>query len=56
MVRTPLIPGITDQKENIDAIQEIVKEDSWEKLDYNSLTPAKYERLGKEFSLSLHKR
>ncbi len=55
VLRTPLIPGITDTKENLEAIREIAKDNPWQTLDYNVLTPAKYERLGKAFSLSVQR-
>ena len=51
VLRTPLIPNITDTKENLDAIKKIVGSDKWEKLEYNTLTPAKYARIGKEYLL-----
>ena len=46
VLRTPLIPGITDTEENLRALGEIAGSDPWEKLPYNPMTPAKYERLG----------
>lgn len=49
LLRTPLIPGITDAEENLAAIKQIVGEDAWETLAYNPLTPAKYARIGKRF-------
>ena len=52
VLRTPLIPGITDTAENLAAIREIVKDDPWETLPYNPLTESKYERIGKEFCLN----
>ena len=51
LLRTPLIPGITDTPENLETIRNIVGEDSWEQLPYNTLTPVKYERLGKPYQL-----
>lgn len=51
VLRTPLIPGITDSEDNLAAIREIVRDDPWERLPYNPLTESKYERIGKEFSL-----
>ena len=51
IIRTPLIPGITDTDENLGAIREIVKDSPWQTLPYNPLTPSKYERLGKKYSL-----
>ena len=52
ILRTPLIPGITDTEENLKALSELIGEDTWEKLEYNTLTPAKYARLGKEYPLA----
>ena len=49
--RTPLIPGITDTKENLSAIEKIVKGSQWEKLDYNPLARAKYASVGRRFKL-----
>ena len=49
ILRTPLIEGITDTKENLDAIREIVKDDPWETLPFNPLTESKYERIGRKF-------
>ena len=51
VIRTPLIPGITDTADNLNAISVLVKNDKWEKLEYNPLTPAKYTRLGKDYPL-----
>ena len=51
LLRTPLIPGITDTEENLSAIGRIVGADPWEKLPYNTLTPVKYERIGKPYPL-----
>ena len=49
VLRTPLIPGITDTEKNLEALSEIVGNDTWEKLEYNVLTPSKYERIGKPY-------
>lgn len=49
--RTPLIPGITDTEENLAAIRAFVGSDSWEKLPYNELAPAKYPAVGRVFEL-----
>ena len=51
VLRTPLIPGITDSEENLNAISKIVGSDKWEKLEYNPLTPVKYEKIGREYKL-----
>ncbi len=49
--RTPLIPGITDTKENIFAIRSIIGNSPWEKLPYNTLAGAKYSSVGREYML-----
>ncbi len=51
LLRTPLIPGITDTKENLEQIEKIVSRDNWEKLPYNTLTPIKYNRIGETYLL-----
>lgn len=55
VARTPLIPGITDSEENIRAIAEWVSKlehlETYELLNFNPLTGAKYESIGKEFFL-----
>lgn len=48
--RTPLIPGITDTEENLEAIAAIVGDHAWEKLAYNSLAGAKYASVGRTFA------
>lgn len=45
LIRTPLIPDITDTKENLNAISKIIDESPWEKLPFNSMARAKYEML-----------
>ncbi|MBO5370303.1 MAG: glycyl-radical enzyme activating protein [Clostridia bacterium] len=51
LLRTPLIPGITDTEENLMQIQQIVDGDPWEKLPYNPLTSVKYERIGMKYNI-----
>ncbi len=51
MFRIPLIPGITDTKENLEQIAEITKGYPTEKLSYNRMAGAKYPMLGMEFQL-----
>ncbi|MBR4910985.1 MAG: glycyl-radical enzyme activating protein [Clostridia bacterium] len=51
IIRTPLIPGITDTPENLAAIEKAVGESVWEKLPYNALAGAKYKMLGMEYKL-----
>lgn len=47
--RTPLIPGVTDTVENLEAIAAFVGTAKWEKLPYNPLAGAKYPMLGREY-------
>ena len=47
--RTPLIPGVTDTKENLEAIEAIVNGSTWERLPYNELAPVKYKNVGREY-------
>jgi len=51
LIRTPLIPGITDAQENLDALSEIIGDIPWEKLPYNAMAGAKYKMLGMEYPL-----
>ena len=51
LIRTPLIPNITDTKENLDAIKKIIGESKWEQLPYNEMAGAKYKMLGMEYKL-----
>ena len=44
-IRTPLISGITDTKENLDAIERFIDGAPWEKLPENKLAGAKYDML-----------
>lgn len=48
--RTPLIPGITDTKENLTAISRIVGDDRIELLPYNTLAATKYKSVGRTFT------
>jgi pyruvate formate lyase activating enzyme len=55
-VRTPIIPGYTDTKENIQAVarfvaQEMPNAERYDLLAFNNLCEAQYERLGMEFPL-----
>lgn len=53
IVRTPMIPKITDSEDNIARISrfisEIYKDVRYEILNYNNMTESKYEKLGMEF-------
>ena len=51
LLRTPLIPGITDTEENLAAIGAIVGSDPWECLPYHGAAAAKHARLGLPYSL-----
>lgn len=55
VIRTPLIPGITDDVENIVGIARWIKKNAvveyYELLKYNPLAEAKTEELGKQFLL-----
>lgn len=51
IIRTPLIPDITDTAENLNAIQAIIGDSKWEKLPYNAAAGAKYKTLGMEYPL-----
>ncbi len=51
IIRTPLIPNITDTKENLEKIGEIIGDSRWEKLPYNAAAGAKYKMLGMEYTL-----
>ena len=49
VIRTPLIPGITDTPENLTAIEALIDGLPWEQLPYNPLAGAKYAYLNMEF-------
>lgn len=49
IIRTPLIPNITDNRKNLDDIKTIIGDSVWEKLPYNIMAGAKYKMLGMEF-------
>ena len=46
LIRTPLIPGITDTAENLTAIKNWIGDSPWEQLPYNTAAGAKYTMLG----------
>ncbi len=56
IIRTPLIPHISDSEENIKNIGQFLKETKptvpYELLNYNRLAPSKYEKVNKTFKLS----
>ena len=49
LFRTPLIPHITDTKENLSDIRAFIKNAPWEKLKYNDMADLKYKMLGMEY-------
>lgn len=51
LLRTPLIPGITDTVENLTEIAALAEDAPVELLSYNTFAPAKYPMLGMEYSL-----
>ena len=51
VIRTPLIPNITDTKTNLEAINKLIGDSIWEKLPYNVAAGAKYKMLGMDFTL-----
>lgn len=52
VIRTPLIPNITDIKENLEKIKEVIGDIQWEKIPYNEMAGAKYKMLGIKFSFN----
>ena len=53
VIRTPLIPGITDREENLEAIKKQIGDLPHELLPYNEMASVKYEMLGRKYPLSL---
>ena len=51
LLRTPLIPEITDTEENLAALAAIVGSDPWERLPYHSAARDKHTRLGLSYFL-----
>lgn len=51
ILRTPLIPGITDTEENLKDIKTLIGTSTWDKIPYNGAAGAKYEMLGMKYSL-----
>ena len=52
LIRTPLIPGITDTSDNLNAIEKLLDGCAWEKLPYNAAAGAKYKMLNMEYPLN----
>lgn len=51
VIRTPLIPNITDTKENLEEIKAIIGDSAHETLPYNDMAGAKYKMLGMDYPL-----
>lgn len=51
LIRTPLIPGITDTDQNLTAIHRLIGNSAWEQLPYNTMAGAKYSMLGMRYPL-----
>ena len=51
LLRTPLIPGITDTPENLQEIAKLAGASPVELLEYNAFAPAKYALLEREYPL-----
>lgn len=51
LIRVPLIPDITDTRENLASISKIVGDSPVELLGYNSFAGAKYEGVGRVYTL-----
>lgn len=52
LIRIPLIPDITDTRENLEAISKIVGDSRVELLGYNIFAGAKYEGVGRTYTLT----
>ncbi len=51
LIRTPLIPNITDTEENLSAIKFLIGDSNWEQLPFNVAAGAKYKMLNMEYQL-----
>ena len=51
IIRTPLIPGITDTEKNLYGIAELIGDSPWEKLPYNSMAGLKYPQVGLAYTI-----
>ena len=51
LIRTPLIPNITDTVENLEAIKKRIEKSDWEQLPYNKMAGAKYKMLGMPYEI-----
>ena len=52
IIRTPLIPQITDSEDNLCEIRELIGDSRWEKLEYNKMAAAKYKMLGMNYDIT----
>ena len=52
LIRTPLIPGITDTEANLSAIRALAAGMEWEQLSYNAMAGAKYKMLDMPFPMN----
>ncbi len=52
VIRTPLIPDITDTEENLTAVRTIIGDSRWEQLPYNTMAGAKYAMLDMPYPLT----
>lgn len=52
LIRTPLIPGITDTEENLSHIRQLIGSSPWEQLPYNAAAGAKYPMLDMIYPLN----
>ena len=51
VIRTPIIPNITDTEDNLSAIKQLIGDSQWEQIPYNPLAGAKYKMLGMSYAL-----
>ncbi len=51
LIRTPLIPSITDTEENLSAIRTLIGDSPWETLPYNTVAGAKYTMLRMDYPM-----
>lgn len=53
VIRTPLVPGVTDTKANLDAVKEIIGDSPWEQLPFNAMAGAKYKMLDMPYAYDI---
>ena len=49
LIRTPLIPNITDTDENLNGIKALIGNCEWEKIPFNGAAESKYKMLNMEY-------